>query len=773
MKKTVIPESGLSGEALREAATGEFRQIASLLQEALRQALGFGRDRWVDIHSLFADRVVISEGNRFYSYSYTINESNQVELGQKKEVIPEYNPVFREAQMGSFIEALSGSKFRIRVISAGMSGNKTLYPDAVLREATPLFEGVRVFVKSDEEHLKGKGKDFRNLIGRLSASRFIEGKGKDSGEIQADMELLDAAEVTPKLREAVERNMADDTFGFSIDADGKAKRRKGFREALKITKVQSVDLITEPAARGQIIKMLEAVNPEEETSDVALREHMIEAVKKANNDNLPEGLDVEDDEALVAAYREALTPNTTPEAREEKPQGASDGADKPGQGGQAGAGISAEDVDEKFRMMEARSKMRVIIANSKLPPAAIARLTTQFENMDRFVEADVTAAIDSEKDYLAKFTESGHVQGMGGTAEPGQDRSEKVRQMFDDFFDPSKPAMSFRECYIEVTGDKRVTGLIANVDVARLREAMGEVNFREAINDTTFASNILGDSVTRAMLRDYRTEDLWSDWRWLADVVPVSDFRTQERTRLGGYGDLPVVLPEGSYDPLASPTGEKATYVLSKRGGTETISLEAIANDDVGLISRIPMKLSQAAKRTLYKFIFDFFRTNPAIYDTVALYAAGHNNLSAAALGATSFAAARLAMSRQTEQDSGEQLGLVLRHLAVPSDLVETGFDLFVRNTNNDETFVQSRKPVVHEIPYWTDANDWCAFADKREIPLLELGFYGGQEEPELFVQDQPTQGSLFSNDQIKYKIRHIYSGAIPDYRGHHKSVVA
>lgn len=772
MKKTVIPESGLSGDALREAAAGEFTQIAALLRQALKQALGLDKDRWVDIHSLFADRVVILEGSRFYSYPYTINDSNQVELGQRKEVVPEFNPVFREAQSGIFVESISGSKFRIRVIRAGLSGNKTLYPDAVLREAAPLFDGVRVFVKSDEEHLKGKGKDFRNLIGRLSAPRFIEGKGKDSGQIQADLELLDAAEVTPKLREAVERNMADDLFGFSIDADGKAKRRKGFREALKITKVQSVDLIIEPGAGGQIIKLLEAVNTEEETDDVALRERMIEAVKKANKGSLPEGLDTENDEALEAAYREALNPNT-PEAREEKPHGASDGADKPGQGGQAGTGISAEDVDEKFRMMEARSKMRVIIANSKLPPAAIARLTTQFDNMDSFVEADVTAAIDSEKDYLAKFTESGHVQGMGGTAEPGQDRSEKVREMFDDFFDPSKPAMSFRECYIEVTGDKGVTGLLQNMDVARLREAIGEVNFREALSAASFATDILGDSIARAMLREYRTEDMWSDWRWVTDVVPVNDFRTQERTRMGGYGDLPIVLENGSYDPLTSPSGEKATYALSKRGGTETLSLEMIANDDVGVISRIPMKLSQAAKRTLYKFIFDFFRTNPAIYDTVALYAAGHNNLSAAALDATSFAAARLAMSRQMEQDSGEQLGLVLRHLAIPSDLVETGFDLFVRNTNNDETFVQSRKPVVHEIPYWTDANDWCAFADKREIPLLELGFYNGQEEPELFVQDQPTQGSLFSNDQIKYKIRHIYSGAIPDYRGHHKSVVA
>jgi hypothetical protein len=344
--------------------------------------------------------------------------------------------------------------------------------------------------------------------------------------------------------------------------------------------------------------------------------------------------------------------------------------------------------------------------------------------------------------------------------------------MLDDFFDPDKPTMSFRECYIEITGDKRVSGLIKDVNMTKLREAIGEVHFREAVSAATFG-NVLGDSITRAMLREYAVEDMWSDWRWVADVVNVNDFRTQERTRMGGYGDLPAVAENGAYNALTTPNDEKATYALSKRGGTETLSLEAISNDDAGAIARIPLKMSQAAKRTLYKFIFDFFRTNAVIYDTTALYDAGHGNLGSAALDAISFAAARLAMSKQAELDSAAQLGLVLRHLALPSDLIETGFDLFVRNTNNDETFVQSRKPMVHEIPYWTDANDWCAFADKREIPLLEIGFYNGQEEPELFIQDLPTQGSLFSNDQIKYKIRHIYSGAIPDFRGHYKGVVA
>jgi hypothetical protein len=31
----------------------------------------------------------------------------------------------------------------------------------------------------------------------------------------------------------------------------------------------------------------------------------------------------------------------------------------------------------------------------------------------------------------------------------------------------------------------------------------------------------------------------------------------------------------------------------------------------------------------------------------------------------------------------------------------------------------------------------------------------------------------MFSNDQLTYKIRHIYGGNVLDYRGMHKAVVA
>ena len=130
-------------------------------------------------------------------------------------------------------------------------------------------------------------------------------------------------------------------------------------------------------------------------------------------------------------------------------------------------------------------------------------------------------------------------------------------------------------------------------------------------------------------------------------------------------------------------------------------------------------------------------------------------------------------MQKQTELGSGDALGIVPRYLWVPFDLEETANNLFLRGTNQDKTFVQNLNIEVLPVWYWTDANDWCTSANPSHCPTVEIGFLDGNEEPELLLQSNPTAGSLFSNDKLTYKIRHTYGGAVVDWRGIYKSVVA
>jgi len=778
-----IAITGIIGDAaLREAAATEFGQVRDLLQAALKRNYGLGENDWICMEAVYPDRVVILRDGKQFQFMYTIADDNTVALGNAQEVVLTPTPVTpaREAAphtpeseaapggargkpspgagnsavsaTGFFIEAADGgdkpTRYLVRVIRAGTSLNNVTYPASVLREAVPLFNGVRVFVKSDDEHLKGGGKDFRQLVGRLTEAKFVE--SKDGGEIQAVLDVLESSDVAAKLREAVSRGMTD-LFGLSIDASGRSKQSGKFREATKLTKVASVDLIIEPGAGGQFIRFTEAKSHHEETD--MLREQMMKAIA-ARDAKRAEGLADASDEQVLEAYREAVAA-PAPAKTETTP-----------------AGVTAEQMAEQIRMVEARADARVAIAEAKLPKAIKDRLTTRFAEAASFKTEDVTAAIEAERKFLGELNDGAKVQGLGEFVEAGEDRADKVQKMLDEFFDPTKKAISFRECYVEMTGDRGVTGLMKNVDTQRLREAIGAANFREAISAATFG-DALGDSITRAMLRDYNGANQWSDWQFLADVVPITDFRTQERARIGGYGNLPDVAEDGSYTALTSPGDEAASYAITKRGGTETISIETIANDDVGVIRRIPTKMAMAAARTLYEFVLDFIADNGNIYDTTALFVAGHNNLGSAALDATTWSAARLAMAKQAELTSAKRLGLVARHLIVPPDLEETAYNLFNRDTNNDPKFIQTTAPTLHAVPYWTDANNWYATADKSETPLIEIGFYNGNQEPEIFIQDSPNQGSLFSNDQIKYKIRHIYSGAVMDFRGFYGAVVA
>ncbi|MEW8052090.1 MAG: hypothetical protein AB2809_17155, partial [Candidatus Thiodiazotropha sp.] len=276
-------------------------------------------------------------------------------------------------------------------------------------------------------------------------------------------------------------------------------------------------------------------------------------------------------------------------------------------------------------------------------------------------------------------------------------------KILDAFFDPNDHAVrSFREAYYAITGDKRVTGRLRDVE---------PVTFREAIGSNTLGA-VLGDSINRAMVREYHSKDRFSIWRKIAKVgQPINDFRTQNRFRIGGYGDLPVVAENGSYNPLTTPSSEMSSYAVSKRGGTETITLEAIANDDVGLIQRIPKKLAEAADRTLARFVFNFLKDNPIIYDGDVLFSVAHNNLGSAPLSAASMSVARAAMIGQAEPGSDYPIGEEPATLLVPAELEEVAFNLFQRGTNNDKTFVERMALDIVRVWDWTDADDWVVAA--------------------------------------------------------------
>ena len=777
----LIP-AGKGYARLTEAVTTEYGQLIDLVRQAVREKLrlAVNGDYYVDVRGIWPDRVVVQVKGRMYSYGYTVSADNTVALAEAVEVVAEYQPVgtaasapataqptaaVREAQGdAAFREAKDGS-IEVTLIRAGRSGNRNFYPDAALRESASMFEGVRVFAKSDAEHIAGKGKDVRNLIGGIYGVRFVEGKAADSGSLVGTFRAINPSDpAVTKMVEAVKRDMQG-LLGLSIDADARTRQRKvgaeTLREAVRFTKVHSVDLIVEPGAGGGLDRLTEAAADtpyQSEGNAMPLwKQRMLEAIKaKDPAQHAAINSDTISDDDLVRVH-ESVCGSLVPPAGTQRVTEAQ--------------GDSAPLTRADLQVFELRSAARERVAAAKLPQVAKDRLSAQVATAaaDRLTEAAVGDMIKTEGEYIARMSESGAVRvpAFGAGSIVVGDRSLSMRDMLDAFWDRQHKdhgrVQSFKECYIEMTGDRLVTGRLRECDQSRLVESLGSDSLDQ----------VLGDSIGRRMLAEYRAAVDFDGWRQVVNVVPLSDFRMQHRTRWGGYGDLPSVAEGSNYQPLNSPTDEEATYKAGKKGGTEDVTLEMIKNDDVGAIRRIPTKLSRAAKRTLAKFVFDFFRSNAPIYDTKAFFHADHNNLFTGVFSKAELAAHRLAMLKQTELNSSDRIGIAPTRLVVPVDLQEAAVDLFKLATNNEKTFMQALTMNIIPVWYWTDPNDWVTVADPADIPGVEVGFLDGKEEPELFVQDSPTSGSMFSADKLTYKVRHIYGGAVCDYRCATKAVVA
>lgn len=333
---------------------------------------------------------------------------------------------------------------------------------------------------------------------------------------------------------------------------------------------------------------------------------------------------------------------------------------------------------------------------------------------------------------------------------------------------------SFKQAYVDYTGDKDVTGLKKN-----------SRRFAESLITTDWGE-VVASAMNKALVRDYNMIGL-NQWRDIADVIPVKDFKTQRRIRIGGYGNLPSVAERGTYLPLTSPTDEEATYVPAKRGGTEDLTLEMIKNDDAGAVQKIPQRVARAAAQTLHEYMFEMIKPSlntesvgspPNIYDGTPLYTTAHGNKFTAALGADAVAlnAARAAMKKFAEKDNSKRLGVRAGFIITPSDLEPINYGLTMPaagNANLVPTFAQKLglKPIV--IDYWTDATDWVLAAKREDVTGFEIGFLDGREDPELFVSDVSNSGSWFTNDVITYKLRHIYGATVIDWRAFVGSVVA
>ena len=166
----------------------------------------------------------------------------------------------------------------------------------------------------------------------------------------------------------------------------------------------------------------------------------------------------------------------------------------------------------------------------------------------------------------------------------------------------------------------------------------------------------------------------------------------------------------------------------------------------------------------------------PASQATYRLFDASYGNLGTTALSAAAWDAVIQAMYKMTEATSGERMGIRPAYVVVPIELEKTALTIMLSEgepgTGDNDANVRMGSSRVVVCPEMTDANDWLAVADPRVWPAITLGYRFGNT-PEVFIADQETVGSMFTNDEMRIKARFIVAVGVGDYRPLFKSNVS
>lgn len=173
-------------------------------------------------------------------------------------------PLELQEQQGVLLESTAavgdktGSKWRVLLIKAGTSGNRVHYPEKVLREAAPLFEGTKAFAdhpgKSD--NLNRPERSIRDVVGWYDK---VEWSPEQRG-LTADFHVLESADWLRQSLMSSWKGGNPTLLGFSINAAGtkSGKLVEGGALLEAITHVRSTDVVTTPGAGGRVLDVLES-----------------------------------------------------------------------------------------------------------------------------------------------------------------------------------------------------------------------------------------------------------------------------------------------------------------------------------------------------------------------------------------------------------------------------------------------------------------------------------------------------------------------------------
>ena len=243
----------------------------------------------------------------------------------------------------------------------------------------------------------------------------------------------------------------------------------------------------------------------------------------------------------------------------------------------------------------------------------------------------------------------------------------------------------------------------------------------------------------------------------------LTDFRAAKRVGLGDFGYLPEV-GEGEEYTYGTIGDEGAQVALATYGQLFSITRQAILNDDMHLLTKIPEKMGQAARATIAKLVFALLTGNAIAQDGKALFDASHKNtLTGAALDVTNIDKA-IQLMNSFVNTRGEPLAIEPEFMLLPTSLYTRAKQVLgsasVEGADINAGIINPIRDIVPPIKsarlQVADPKSW--YLINKEA--IEVSYLDGIDTPYM------EQQNGFTVDGVATKVRIDAGVNVIDYRG-------
>ncbi|AHG83085.1 ATP-dependent protease [Bibersteinia trehalosi USDA-ARS-USMARC-189] len=409
--------------------------------------------------------------------------------------------------------------------------------------------------------------------------------------------------------------------------------------------------------------------------------------------------------------------------------------------------------------------MAVLAQRNAAIKATFAAFGNQFDGLLADCLADVSMTAEQAKDkLLAKLGENttpsvpqNHIHAGNGNivgdsvkqslmARAGQDTDKTNAK------DNAYNAMTLRELARASLVDRGV-GIAGYTPMQ-----MVGLSFTHSSSDF---GQILIDVAHKSLLKGWETAT--ENYEQFTTRGILTDFRPAKRIGLGEFGYLPEV-GEGEEYTYGTLGDEGASIALATYGQLFSITRQAIINDDMHLLTKIPEKMGQAAKATIAKLVFALITGNAVVQDGKKLFDSSHKNTLANAKLDVEHIDKAIQLMNGFVNSRGEPLSIEPEFMLLPTSLHTKAKQILgsasVEGADINSGIINPIRDIVDPIKsarlQIADPKSWYLLNKEA----IEVSYLDGVDSP--YIEQQHG----FTVDGVSTKVRIDAGVNVIDYRG-------